>query len=70
MRLALHRREVPESIPRARPAHARGSAPDKADEQYAGAFARVRLVRAWIGVAAATVALCYAFAKLLDHLVP
>jgi hypothetical protein len=37
---------------------------------YAAAFARVRLVRAWIGVAAATVALCYAFAKLLDHLVP
>ena len=37
---------------------------------YAAAFARVRLVRAWIGVAAATVALCYAFAKLLDHIVP
>jgi len=41
-----------------------------AESGYAAAFARVRLVRAWIGVAAATVALCYAFAKLLDHLVP
>jgi hypothetical protein len=68
MRLALHRREVPESIPHAKSAHARGSAPVKADEQYAGAFARVRLVRAWIGAAAAMVALGYAFNTLLDRL--
>lgn len=38
--------------------------------RYAAAFARVRLVRAWVGVAAATVALCYAFATLLDHVLP
>jgi hypothetical protein len=42
----------------------------KGDTVYAGAFARVRLVRAWVGVAAATVALCYAFATLLDHVLP
>ena len=40
------------------------------DEQYAGAFARVRLVRAWIGAAAAMVALGYAFNTLLDRLLP
>jgi hypothetical protein len=68
MRLALHRREVSESIPHAKPAHARASAPAKTDEQYAGAFARVRLVRAWIGAAAAMVALGYAFNTLLDRL--
>ena len=39
-------------------------------EQYTGAFARVRLVRAWIGVAAAMVALGYAFASLLDRVLP
>jgi hypothetical protein len=37
---------------------------------YAGAFARVRLVRAWIGVAAATVALGWAFNALLDRMLP
>ena len=40
------------------------------DAVYAPAFARVRLVRAWIGVAAATVALSYAFAALLDRVLP
>ena len=40
------------------------------DEQYAGAFARVRLVRAWIGAAAAMVALGYAFNTLLDRVLP
>ena len=40
------------------------------DVVYAAAFARVRLVRAWIGVAAATVALSYAFAALLDRVLP
>lgn len=45
-------------------------APAKRDPAYAAAFARVRLVRAWIGVAAATVALCYAFNALLDRMLP
>ena len=40
----------------------------RADEMYVAAFARVRLVRAWIGAAAAMVALGYAFAALLDRL--
>jgi len=43
---------------------------DGPETGYAAAFARVRLVRAWVGVAAATVALCYAFATLLDHVLP
>lgn len=70
MRLALHRRDVPERTSRAKPAQPRGSAPANTDEQYAGAFARVRLVRAWIGAAAAMVALGYAFNTLLDRLLP
>jgi hypothetical protein len=37
---------------------------------YAAAFARVRLVRAWISAAAAVVALAYAFASLLDRVLP
>ena len=40
-----------------------------ADEQYAGAFARVRLVRAWIGAIAALVAMLYAFVALLDRVI-
>ena len=44
-----------------------GSATDAA---YVAAFARVRLVRAWIGAAAAAVALGYAFASLLDRVLP
>jgi len=44
--------------------------PADADSGYASAFARVRLVRAWIGVAAAMVALSYAFNSLLDRLLP
>jgi hypothetical protein len=70
MRLALHRRDIPESTPHPKPAHVRGAAPVKTDEQYVGAFARVRLVRAWIGAAAAMVALGYAFNTLLDRLLP
>jgi hypothetical protein len=62
MRLMLRRRVVAEPTLHAKPA--------KADEQYAGAFARVRLVRAWIGAAAAMVALGYAFNTLLDRLLP
>jgi hypothetical protein len=53
--------------PSARRAPKKAPAPDAA---YAPAFARVRLVRAWIGVAAATVALGYAFAALLDRVLP
>ena len=38
-------------------------------EQYAGAFARARLVRAWIAVAAAMVAMLYAYVALLERVV-
>jgi len=70
MRLAIRRREITEPTAHAKLACARSSAPAKPDEQYAGAFARVRLVRAWIGAAAAMVALGYAFNTLLDRLLP
>jgi hypothetical protein len=38
-------------------------------EQYAAAFARVRLVRAWIAAAAAMVALLYGYVALLERVV-
>jgi hypothetical protein len=38
-------------------------------EQYATAFARVRLVRAWIAAAAAMVALLYGYVTLLERVV-
>ena len=38
-------------------------------ERYAGAFARVRLVRAWIAAAAAMVAMVYAYVALLERVV-
>jgi hypothetical protein len=38
-------------------------------EQYAAAFARVRLVRAWIAAAAAMVALLYGYVALLERMV-
>ena len=38
-------------------------------EQYAAAFARVRLVRAWIAAAAAMVALLYGYFELLEKMV-
>jgi hypothetical protein len=38
-------------------------------EQYAAAFARVRLVRAWIAAAAALVAMLYAYVGLLERVV-
>ena len=38
-------------------------------EQYAGAFARVRLVRAWIAAAAAMVAMLYGYVALLERVV-
>ncbi|MEO8562473.1 MAG: hypothetical protein ABI601_10385 [bacterium] len=53
---------------RSAPAKHGPATPTVPDTSYAGAFARVRLIRAWIGVAAATVALGYAFAALLDRL--
>ena len=36
-------------------------------EQYTAAFARVRLVRAWIAAAAAMVALLYGYVALLER---
>ena len=38
-------------------------------ERYVGAFARVRLVRAWIAAAAAMVAMLYAYVTLLERVV-
>ena len=38
-------------------------------ERYAAAFARVRLVRAWIAAAAAMVAMLYAYVALLERVV-
>ena len=37
--------------------------------RYAGAFARVRLVRAWIAAAAAMVAMLYGYVALLERVV-
>jgi hypothetical protein len=37
------------------------------EQQYAGAFARARLVRAWIAVVAALVAVLYAYVALLER---
>ncbi|MFL5617478.1 MAG: hypothetical protein ACJ79A_03685 [Gemmatimonadaceae bacterium] len=39
------------------------------DAPYAGAFARVRLVRAWVAVAAAIVAMLSAYVALLERVV-
>jgi len=38
-------------------------------ERYAGAFARVRLVRAWIAAATAMVAMLYGYVALLERVV-
>jgi phage shock protein PspC (stress-responsive transcriptional regulator) len=38
-------------------------------ERYEAAFARVRLVRAWIAAAAAMVAMLYAYVALLERVV-
>ena len=38
-------------------------------DEYAAAFARVRLVRAWIAAAAALVAMLYAYVALLERVV-
>lgn len=40
------------------------------EEEYAGAFARVRLVRAWVGAVAALIGLLMAFVALLERLTP
>jgi hypothetical protein len=63
MKLAMVRRKTPAPSPAPR-----SPARPNNDDTYVGAFARVRLVRAWIGAAAAMVALGYAFAALLDRL--
>ena len=78
MLLALIRRSAGEQGATTRGARARvqktSSPPpnEKSDgsDRYEGAFARVRLVRAWIGAAAAMVALGYAFSTLLDRVLP
>jgi hypothetical protein len=38
-------------------------------KRYAGAFARVRLVRAWIAAAAAMVGMLYGYVTLLERVV-
>jgi hypothetical protein len=38
-------------------------------ERYAGAFARVRLVRAWIAAAAAMLTMLYGYVALLERVV-
>ena len=50
------------------PARAKGEVEREA-EQYAGAFARVRLVRAWIAALAAIVAVLSTFLVLLERVV-
>lgn len=42
---------------------------DEGAEQYAGAFARVKLVRAWVAVTAAVVAMLFAYVALLERVV-
>ena len=42
---------------------------ERGAEEYAAAFARVRLVRAWIAAAAALVAMLYGYVALLERVV-
>ena len=42
---------------------------EPATDEYAGAFARVRLVRAWIAAAAALVAMLYGYVALLERVI-
>ncbi|HKH93121.1 MAG TPA: hypothetical protein VKA54_15050 [Gemmatimonadaceae bacterium] len=42
---------------------------ERGAEDYEGAFARVRLVRAWIAAAAALVAMLYGYVALLERVV-
>ena len=50
------------------PAAPRRSDADRATDEYAGAFARVRLVRAWIAAMAALVAMLYGYVALLERM--
>jgi hypothetical protein len=45
------------------------SGAERGAEEYAAAFARVRLVRAWIAAAAALVAMLYGYVALLARVV-
>jgi len=47
----------------------KSGAVDRNGEEYAAAFARVRLVRAWIAAAAALVAMLYGYVALLERVV-
>jgi hypothetical protein len=52
------------------PEHATAKRGESGDaRKYAGAFARVRLVRAWVAAAAALVAVLSAYVTLLERLV-
>ena len=42
---------------------------ERGGDEYARAFARVRLVRAWIAAAAALVAVLYSYVALLERVV-
>ena len=42
---------------------------ERAPDDYTGAFARVRLVRAWIAAVAALVAMLYGYVALLDRVI-
>ena len=54
------------------PTSAAGDGPavghEERNEEYAGAFARVRLVHAWVGAVAALVGLLLALAALVERL--
>ena len=45
------------------------AAEEREAKRYAGAFARVRLVRAWIAAAAAMVGMLYGYVTLLERVV-
>ena len=47
----------------------KSGAVERNDEQYEAAFARVRLVRAWIAATAALVAMLYGYVALLERVV-
>jgi hypothetical protein len=42
---------------------------ERGEDEYAAAFTRVRLVRAWIAAAAALVAMLYSYLALLERVV-
>lgn len=47
----------------------RAGGEERATDDYTAAFARVRLVRAWIAAAAALVAMLYGYVALLDRVI-